>query len=108
MDAFPYYLAIGMSYDLYWHGDPRLVTTYRKAHEMKIAQKNEEMWMQGIYNLRAFKTVAEAVVIGLSGKNGSKPGEYPTEPFPITEAEQKAATERRKKRTLEWVKHGQD
>ena len=64
--------------------------------------------MQGMYTLRAVKSVAEAVVIGLSGKGGSKPSEYPSEPFPITEAERKAALERNKRRTLDWVKRGQN
>lgn len=107
MQVLPYYLAIGMPYDLFWNGDPLLVKVYEKAHELKTEQKNQEMWVQGIYNFRAFKSVIEAFAYGLNGGKGSKPSEYPNEPIPFTEGEQKAATERNIKRTLQWVKDGQ-
>ena len=107
MKVLPYYLAIGMSYELYWFGDPMLVKAYRDAHELRSAQKNQELWMQGQYNLRAFRAVAEAVCYGISGGKGGKPSEYPHEPFPITEYEQKIATEKNKQRTLQWVESNQ-
>lgn len=105
--AFPYYLAIGMSYELFWFGEPRLVKEYREAHELRNIQKNQEFWVQGVYVFRAFKSVMEAFSYGMSGGKGSKPSEYPNEPIPFTEAEQKAATERNKQRTLKWVQDNQ-
>lgn len=96
-----------MPYELFWNGEPELVKVYRKAHELRTEQKNQEMWVQGIYVFKAFKSVMEAFSYGLSGGKGSKPGEYPSEPIPFTEAEQKAAAERNKQRTLQWVKNNQ-
>jgi len=107
MSIFPYYLAIGMSYELFWDGDPRLVKAYREAHELKTQMKNQEMWVQGIYNYHGIRTVAESVIYGISGGKGAKPKNYPSEPLPITKAEQEAATERNKQRTLAWVEANQ-
>ena len=107
MSALPYYLAIGMPYELFWYGEPTLVKAYREAHEMRSAQKNQELWMQGKYNLCAFRSVIEALSYGLSGGKGSKPSEYPHEPFPVTEYEKKTLTEKNKQRTLKWVEDNQ-
>ncbi len=104
---FPYYLALGMSYEQYWYGDPRLVKAYRKAHELKAQQKNEEMWVQGIYFSRALHSVAEGVMYAVNGGKGKKPSQYPMEPIPFTKAEQDAAEERKRQRALAWVENGQ-
>lgn len=102
MQALPYYLAIGMPYELFWNGDPYLVETYRKTHQLQLEQRNQELWVQGLYNFRAFKSVIEGFAYALNGGKGTKPSEYPSEPIPFTEAEQKAATERNKQRTMKW------
>jgi len=107
MQILPYYLAIGMPYDLFWNGDPILAKVYREAHEYSNRQKNQEMWMQGIYFLKGLQTVAEKVASGLSGKSSSRTSEYPQEPIPITEEEQKEALERNKQRTLAWAQKNQ-
>lgn len=96
-----------MPYELFWNGDPSLTKIYREAHELRNQQKNQEMWIQGLYVFRGFKAVLEAFSYGMSGGKGSKPSAYPEEPLPFTEAEQKAATERNKQRTLKWVEDNQ-
>ena len=106
MSVLPYYLAIGMPYELFWLGEPVLAKVYREAHEMRSAQTNQELWVQGQYNLCAFRSVVEALAMAFGGKGG-KPSEYPREPFPITEYEQKLQTERNKQRTLQWVADNQ-
>ncbi len=65
----PYYLFIGMSAEEFWNGDPWLVKTYRKVHELKIQAKNEELWLQGLYFHDAL-----GVVIGnaFGGKRAKK------------------------------------
>ena len=104
----PYYLAIGMPYELFWSGDPDLVKTYRSVHQMRMQQKNQEMWAQGIYVHRAFMSVAEKIMQGFSGgKGGGNTTEYPSEPIPFTEEEQKAQKARNIKRTLAWVENNQ-
>lgn len=80
-----------MPYDEYWYGDPWLCEAYRQAHKLKIEQRNQELWLQGLYMYDAF-----AVVLSNSfGKRGGKKAKYMDEPirlFPMTEAE-KAAKE---------------
>lgn len=107
MKVLPHYLAIGMPYELFWNGDPILVKVYQEAHDLYNEQKNQEMWAQGLYVYRAFRAIMEKFAQGLSGSKGGKTSEYPTEPLPFTEAEQKAATERNKEKTLKWVQDGQ-
>ena len=96
-----------MPYELFWNGEPNLVKAYLKTHELRNQQRNQEMWVQGIYNFRAFKAVAESLAYGLAGGKGAKPSPYPEAPIPFTESEEKAATERNKQKTLQWVESNQ-
>lgn len=82
-EAFPQYLAIGMTYDEYWHGDPSLARAYRKAYAMRRDERNWELWMQGMYVYTALLCVAP--VMRAFTKGHVEPGKYPDEPFPITE-----------------------
>ena len=66
MNILPYYLANGMPYELFWHGDPKLAKVYREAHELKAQEINQEMWAQGLYNYKAFKSVMETFSYGMS------------------------------------------
>lgn len=76
----PTYLAMGMTSDEYWKGDPYLTVVYRKAWELKKEQRNHEMWWQGFYNYEAVASVMSA----LFHKSGRKPEEYPREPHRLT------------------------
>lgn len=96
-----------MSSDEFWNGEPKLAKVYREAHEIRNQIRNQEMWMQGMYNCRAFSTVIEGLAYGLSGGKGNKPSKYPEQPFALTEKEQQAEKERNKQRTLAWVESGQ-
>lgn len=107
MSVLPYYLAIGMSTNEFWYGEPILAKVYREAHDLRNEMKNQELWVQGFYNFRAFRSVIESFAIGLNGGKGGKPSEYPSEPIPITEREQEAAQKRKMQRTLAWVEQGQ-
>ena len=92
---FPYYLAIGMPSDEYWHGDPMLVKAYNKAHLLKRKQINQELWLQGLYIYDAFG----AVLSNVFGKKGSKKAKYLEEPLSITEkTEEEKADEEKKAR----------
>ena len=69
-----------MTTEEYWHGDPTLVKWYRKAHDLKREQKNQELWMQGLYIYNAFG----AVLANAFGKKGSKKAKYIEKPIDIT------------------------
>lgn len=45
----PYYMALGMSYDDYWNGDPYMARYYREAHKQRIRNKNSILHLQAQY-----------------------------------------------------------
>ena len=96
-----------MSSEEFWFGEPRLAKVYREAHEYRNQIRNQELWMQGLYNYRAFSSVIEGLAFGFSGGKGSKPSRYPEEPIPITEHEREMALKKNQKRTRDWVQSGQ-
>jgi hypothetical protein len=103
----PYYMALGVSLDEYWHGDPTNLHYYVEAQEFKNEQKNQEMWTQGLYNYQAFQSVIGEFGWGLGGKKGAKPEPYRSYPLAVTEREKEAEKQRSIAKTLAWVQKGQ-
>ena len=96
-ESLPYYLSIGMTWEQYWEGDPYLTVAYRAAHLLNVEQRNQELWLQGLYVHQAFAVVLSNAF----GKKGAKKQKYPEEPYritPLSEREKaaKAAKEREK------------
>ena len=93
-EVFPYYLAMGMTYDEFWHGKPSLVRDYRKA---KLIRMRDEEWArhrQGEYFFAAL--LAASPVLKPIVKD-AKPGNFPEEPWPLTEKESKEREIRRER-----------
>lgn len=82
--VFPQYLAMGMTSDEFWKGNPSLVEAYREAWEIKREYKNWELWLQGGYIYDALLKVAPVMRAAL-GKGRVEPGKYPEKPYPISE-----------------------
>lgn len=76
---FPYYLAIGMTYDQFWNDDCELAVFYRKAAEIKKDLKNQEAWLQGAYFYEAI--IDASPVFNPYAKKGTKPSPYRSEPY---------------------------
>ena len=89
----PYYMSIGMSYEQFWFGDPEMVIYYRKAHEYRNKQKNQELWWAGVYVQQALLST----VGNMFSKKGAEPIHYPREPLPTTEEEAREYQEREQK-----------
>lgn len=86
-----------MTYEQYWHGPPRLVETYRELHKLKIQQRNEELWLQGLYNY-------DALAVCLNNTLSKRRKDYMKEPlklFPPTEDEQKKQVEETRQKIVE-------
>lgn len=81
-EQFPLYLAMGMSSDEYWNGDPTLVKAYREAYKMRQEQENHAAWLQGLYIYNALCCVAP--VMHAFAKAGTKVEPYPGEPYELT------------------------
>lgn len=97
-EVFPHYLAMGMSYEQFWEGDPAMVRPYRRADAIRRRRMNEELWLAGVYTAEA---LASTVGNMFSKTNKHK---YPAEPFAITEDEIKERQERERKAKIEKIK----
>ena len=81
-DRFPYYLAIGMTPEQYWDGDPMLAKYYRKADEINRKRRNEDLWLQGMYIYEALCDVSP--LLHAFAKRGTKPTPYSDHPYALT------------------------
>lgn len=95
---FPAYLAMGMTYEQFWDGDPCLVKAYRSADGIRRRRHNEELWLSGFYMMEALNST-----VGNMFSKGAK-HQYPSEPFPITQEEQQERREREQKARMERIK----
>lgn len=79
--AFPYYLAMGMTYSEFWEKDVNLVKAYRKAQSIKTQQENEKAWLNGLYTYSALCSVSP--VLHAFAKAGTKPLDYMSKPITV-------------------------
>ena len=78
--AFPYYLALGMTYDEFYRKDHTLVIAYRRAYEKKIEQDNQNFWLIGAYVYHAICRVAPLLI---PFNSHPKVEPYLDRPFPL-------------------------
>lgn len=66
---------MGVSYETFWHLNPRKLKPFEKAYELEMesrqARMNLEAWLNGLYEQNA--------IASIFGKNNK----YPTKPFDI-------------------------
>lgn len=82
---FPYYLAIGMTYEQYWHSDPYLTVYYQKAKKMKFDYDNQMAWINGLY---IYDAVSAIVFNTWCRKDGEQCKDYASKPYEFDEAKQ--------------------
>lgn len=84
----PYYLSIGVPYDLYWNSnDPEILREYIEADKLRQERMNNEAWLHGAYVAHAISaTIGNAFL-----KKGAKPAEYPQQPIEIIKREKTEA-----------------
>ena len=97
-EIFPAYLAMGMTWTQFWIDEPKLAIAYRKADAIRKRRTNEELWLEGLYFAEAL-----SATVGNMFSKGQK-HQYPTEPYPLTEDEQKERREREEKARMERMK----
>lgn len=98
----PAYMAMGMTYDDFWHRNTKVHRAYRLAWEQKKAYRNWEMWWQGGYIYEALLKVAP-VMRAAFGKGRVEPGKYSEEPYPLTKKEAEAAQEAKRRQRMEQM-----
>ena len=89
----------GMSYDEYWFGDPWIVRAYAQYHLLKRRQRNEELWLEGIYMAHAFQTVLGNAF----GKRNLKYLEKPLDIFEKTEAEKQQEIRQERQKLIDFL-----
>ena len=88
----------GMTYNEFWHGDPWLAASYRKAYVERRKAENTRDWLQGAYFYNAITTALGNAF----RKKGAQPLNYLEEPFtifPLTE-EEKATKQAKEEKAL--------
>ena len=80
-------MAIGMTYEQYWYGDPLMVRAFYKAEQLRQQRMNEQAWLIGAYTYRAL----DSTVGNTMRKNGAKPSEYPEKPVELVKQEETKA-----------------
>lgn len=101
-ENFPYYLAMGMTYEEFWHGKFELVKAYRKAYELKQEIKDYDFWKQGLYFYEALIDVSP--ILQAFAKKGTKPRPYPEKPYGLKNTETETEEDRQKKIENERLK----
>lgn len=88
---------MGMSYELFWYGDPVAAKTYREADQIRKKRANEELWLSGTY-------MADALLSTVGNMFSKKKFHYPAEPKPITLAEVEERKERERQAKADSMK----
>lgn len=98
-ELFPYYLSIGMTEEQYWDKDNQLVIAYRKADELRMTRKNQEMWLQGAYFYDALCRVSP--ILHAFAKKGTKPTPYLSEAYALNEKQAELVQEEKSKKVFD-------
>ena len=87
-----YYMALGVSADEFWNGDYTLLKFYAHKHKIAVEQRNEELWLQGVY---FYEAISVALANAFSKHSQAK---YPDKPYRLTElSEEEQELENKKK-----------
>ena len=95
----PIYMSYGMSYDEFWYEEPYRAKFYLDSHKLKVKQKDEEMWIQGMYIYEALCKVSP--VLHAFSKKGTKPLPYSNKPYLYNQPEFKSEQEKEQQRKNE-------
>ena len=98
-ELFPYYLSIGMTEEQYWDKDNQLVISYRKADELRMTRKNQEMWLQGAYFYDALCRVSP--ILHAFAKKGTKPTPYLSEAYALNKKQAELVQEEKSKKVFD-------
>ena len=87
----PFYLSIGMTWDQYWNEDSTLVKYYREAYKLRCRERNNDLWLQGLY---VYYALCNASPLFRFSTKSQKAEPYLNEPIAITQEEVRERQER--------------
>ena len=83
-DLFAFSLSLGMTYEQYWYGNPKLLNSYVRAEEYKRMRKNQELWLQGLY---VHIAIGDLVPVLNPFSKDHKAKRYLDKPIPLSKEE---------------------
>lgn len=98
IEAFPYYLHIGMTADEYWRGSPELAVFYREKYRLDKKERNQEMWLQGFYFYKALATA-------LNNAFSKRKDKYFEEPLTVVQESEAEKAERARREAQKVVEY---
>lgn len=97
-----YLMSCGMSYEDYWHGDPKMAHFFAEAERLRTEKQNTMMHLLGAYVYRAIGAFAGAFTSPFIKDPKIEP--YLPDKLPITRREAEEAEKRRKEREIDVYK----
>ena len=96
-------MAYGMTYDEFWNCNPERYIAYRKVHELDIKRRNEELWLQGLYNFTAISTALSNIHLDGKKHKVNKYLEKPIDLFEKTEYEKEREAEQARQKVIDQL-----
>ena len=90
----PIYMSYGMTYNEFWYDDVYKCKYYREYHKLKVKQRDEEMWIQGMYIYEALCDVSP--ILHAFSQKGTKPLPYTDKPYTQNKPSLKTEEEKEK------------
>ena len=87
-----YFMAIGVPYDEFWHGDYTKLKYYEQAYKIEVKLKNQDLWLQGMYFYDAVSTALHNVFAG----RGKPPKNYTDKPYRLFELSEEEKEQEKK------------
>lgn len=84
----------------FWHGDYTMLKYYERAHDYRVEEINQQLWLQGLYIYSAVET---AINRGINGSKKSKYIEKPIDMFPKTEYQKRLEEIEQKNRLIKQL-----
>jgi len=69
-------MAIGMTAEEYWEGDPHLAPFYYQAYKLRFDMQNQQAWLNGLYVFNAVSTAISNAFSKRTHKYVEKPFEF--------------------------------
>ncbi len=99
MDALcVYYMMLGVPEKEFWDGDYTRLKYYVRQHNYLVEQRNQELWLQGLYVYEAISVVMAQAF----GKGAGRFLKYPEKPHRITPLSPEEQEEENKRKVEEF------
>lgn len=89
-----------MSYEQFWDGDVSAHKAFREAHKIRLRERNQMAWLQGMYIYEAIADLSPVLKAFAKGR----PKPYCKEPYPLFEEDKERSAEEEQKERYEKMR----